>query len=157
MPCFTGWRRWGTGWGRASSRGTSPYCFSQLFFPLLPSLLSVFVYMFPFSLYLPGGDLLPLMFPGRAGGQKWEHGLTCERNPFSSENRFSRDRPHFNDTLDVIKFVCKDLWTLVFRKQVDNLKTNHRVCAIPPPQKSNLPFLLPFLPGYMNANDGINV
>ncbi|KAK2728719.1 bet3 family protein [Colletotrichum kahawae] len=37
-----------------------------------------------------------------------------------------RDRPHFNDTLDVIKFVCKDLWSLVFRKQVDNLKTNHR-------------------------------
>jgi hypothetical protein len=26
----------------------------------------------------------------------------------------------------VIKFICKDLWTLVFRKQVDNLKTNHR-------------------------------
>ncbi|AEO69529.1 uncharacterized protein THITE_2120052 [Thermothielavioides terrestris NRRL 8126] len=40
--------------------------------------------------------------------------------------RFTRDRPRFNDTLDVIKFLCKDLWTLVFRKQVDNLKTNHR-------------------------------
>lgn len=40
--------------------------------------------------------------------------------------RFSRDRPPFHDTLDVIKFLCKDLWTLVFRKQVDNLKTNHR-------------------------------
>ncbi|KAK0753028.1 transport protein particle component [Schizothecium vesticola] len=40
--------------------------------------------------------------------------------------RFSRDRPRFNDTLDVIKFLCKDLWQLVFRKQVDNLKTNHR-------------------------------
>lgn len=39
---------------------------------------------------------------------------------------FSRDRPRFNDTLDVIKFLCKDLWTLVFKKQVDNLKTNHR-------------------------------
>ncbi|KAL2181940.1 transport protein particle component [Thermothelomyces heterothallicus CBS 202.75] len=42
------------------------------------------------------------------------------------ESRFSRDRPRFNDTLDVIKFLCKDLWTIVFRKQVDNLKTNHR-------------------------------
>lgn len=41
--------------------------------------------------------------------------------------RFSKDRPRFNDTLDVIKFLCKDLWTLVFKKQVDNLKTNHRV------------------------------
>lgn len=41
--------------------------------------------------------------------------------------RFSKDRPRFGDTLDVIKFLCKDLWMLVFRKQVDNLKTNHRV------------------------------
>ena len=41
--------------------------------------------------------------------------------------RFSKDHPRFLDTLDVIKFLCKDLWTLVFRKQIDNLKTNHRV------------------------------
>lgn len=41
-------------------------------------------------------------------------------------SRFSRDRPRFTDTLDVIKFLCKDLWMLVFRKQIDNLKTNHR-------------------------------
>ncbi|KAI1816760.1 BET3 family protein [Poronia punctata] len=40
--------------------------------------------------------------------------------------RFSRDRPRFTDTLDAIKFVCKDVWMLVFKKQVDNLKTNHR-------------------------------
>lgn len=26
----------------------------------------------------------------------------------------------------MIKFLCKDLWTLLFRKQIDNLKTNHR-------------------------------
>jgi len=47
-------------------------------------------------------------------------------------DRFSRDRPRFTDTLDVIKFLCKDLWTLVFRKQIDNLKTNHRVGTVPP-------------------------
>ncbi|MCJ1294655.1 Trafficking protein particle complex subunit 33 [Xylographa carneopallida] len=40
--------------------------------------------------------------------------------------RFSHDRPRFVDTLDVIKFLCKDMWTLLFRKQIDNLKTNHR-------------------------------
>ncbi|KAM5497700.1 hypothetical protein McaMca56_004089 [Microsporum canis] len=34
--------------------------------------------------------------------------------------------PRFADNLDVIKFLCKDLWTILFRKQVDNLKTNHR-------------------------------
>ncbi|KAH9873021.1 hypothetical protein J1614_005417 [Plenodomus biglobosus] len=40
--------------------------------------------------------------------------------------RFSRDAPRPTAPLDVIKFLCKDLWTLLFRKQIDNLKTNHR-------------------------------
>ncbi|KIW75754.1 hypothetical protein Z517_10497 [Fonsecaea pedrosoi CBS 271.37] len=54
--------------------------------------------------------------------------------------RISRDRPRFNQAglnganvgnvndhhLDVIKFLCKDIWGVVWRKQVDNLKTNHR-------------------------------
>lgn len=47
-------------------------------------------------------------------------------------DRFSRDRPRFADTLDMIKFLCKDVWTLVFRKQIDNLKTNHRVSSFFP-------------------------
>jgi hypothetical protein len=42
-------------------------------------------------------------------------------------DRFSRDRPRFTENLDVIKFLCKDLWVILFRKQIDNLKTNHRV------------------------------
>ena len=41
--------------------------------------------------------------------------------------RFSRDRPRFTDHLDVIKFICKDLWGVLYKKQIDNLKTNHRV------------------------------
>ncbi|KAK9466587.1 transport protein particle component-domain-containing protein [Lipomyces arxii] len=40
--------------------------------------------------------------------------------------RFSQDRSRFTDVLDVVKFICKDLWQLLFRKQIDNLKTNHR-------------------------------
>ncbi|KAJ5882185.1 Transport protein particle (TRAPP) component [Penicillium soppii] len=40
--------------------------------------------------------------------------------------RFAKDRPRFTDNLDVIKFLCKDLWTVLFKKQIDNLKTNHR-------------------------------
>lgn len=47
--------------------------------------------------------------------------------------RFSRDRPRFTDQLDVIKFICKDIWTVVFKKQIDNLKTNHRVCGFTSP------------------------
>ena len=41
--------------------------------------------------------------------------------------RFTKDRPRFTDTLDVVKFICKDLWSIMFKKQIDNLKTNHRV------------------------------
>ncbi|ORZ00579.1 transport protein particle component [Syncephalastrum racemosum] len=40
--------------------------------------------------------------------------------------RFTKDRPRFADTLDVVKFICKDLWSVMFKKQIDNLKTNHR-------------------------------
>lgn len=40
--------------------------------------------------------------------------------------RFARDRPMLTDHLDMIKFVCKDLWMLLYNKQIDNLKTNHR-------------------------------
>ncbi|EGF83222.1 hypothetical protein BATDEDRAFT_85814 [Batrachochytrium dendrobatidis JAM81] len=40
--------------------------------------------------------------------------------------RSTKDRPRFVDTLDIIKFICKEMWISVFKKQVDNLKTNHR-------------------------------
>jgi hypothetical protein len=42
---------------------------------------------------------------------------------------FSRDRIRFSSTdyqLDVMKFICKELWVIIFKKQIDNLKTNHR-------------------------------
>lgn len=50
----------------------------------------------------------------------------------SNHHRFSRERPRMVETLDVIKFICKDIWMIVFRKQIDNLKTNHRVRCLPP-------------------------
>ncbi|KAI1789158.1 transport protein particle component [Ganoderma leucocontextum] len=40
--------------------------------------------------------------------------------------RLCHDRGLFSDTLDVIKFICKDLWNVCWEKQVDNLRTNHR-------------------------------
>ncbi|UZJ54318.1 hypothetical protein CBS101457_003638 [Exobasidium rhododendri] len=40
--------------------------------------------------------------------------------------RLSRDRTSFLTTLDVLKFICKDVWTAIWDKQVDNLRTNHR-------------------------------
>jgi trafficking protein particle complex subunit 6 len=46
-------------------------------------------------------------------------------------DKFARDKPRFTDTLDVIKFLCKDLWILLFKKPIDNLKTNHRASLAP--------------------------
>jgi hypothetical protein len=40
--------------------------------------------------------------------------------------RLSRDRPPFATTLDVLKFICKELWPAIWEKQVDNLRTNHK-------------------------------
>ncbi|KAG6437503.1 hypothetical protein SASPL_102421 [Salvia splendens] len=40
--------------------------------------------------------------------------------------RYTMDRPRFTDNLDAIKFICKDFWSELFKKQIDNLKTNHR-------------------------------
>ncbi|ORX51760.1 transport protein particle component, partial [Piromyces finnis] len=44
----------------------------------------------------------------------------------SLAERLTGDRARFTDNLDVIKFVCKDFWSTIFKKQVDNLKTNHK-------------------------------
>ncbi|KIP07335.1 hypothetical protein PHLGIDRAFT_105806 [Phlebiopsis gigantea 11061_1 CR5-6] len=40
--------------------------------------------------------------------------------------RLCHDRALFENTLDAIKFICKDLWSACWDKQVDNLRTNHR-------------------------------
>lgn len=44
--------------------------------------------------------------------------------------KFTRESPRFSSELDIIKFVCKDLWNGVYKKQVDNLRTNHQVSQI---------------------------
>ena len=41
--------------------------------------------------------------------------------------RYTRDKPRFSDTLEIIKFICKDFWMEVYRKQIDKLQTNNRV------------------------------
>lgn len=49
--------------------------------------------------------------------------------------RYTMERPRFSDHLEAIKFICKDFWSEVFKKQIDNLKTNHRV-RFPPKAES---------------------
>ncbi|XP_073924216.1 trafficking protein particle complex subunit 6B isoform X8 [Castor canadensis] len=41
--------------------------------------------------------------------------------------RFTKDTARFKDELDIMKFICKDFWTTVFKKQIDNLRTNHQL------------------------------
>jgi hypothetical protein len=43
--------------------------------------------------------------------------------------RLCKDKNIFADTLDAIKFICKDVWAACWDKQIDNLRTNHRVCT----------------------------
>ncbi|XP_070615845.1 trafficking protein particle complex subunit 6B-like isoform X1 [Erythrolamprus reginae] len=40
--------------------------------------------------------------------------------------RFTKDTARFKDELDIMKFVCKYIWTTVFKKQIDKLRTNHQ-------------------------------
>ncbi|MQM04431.1 hypothetical protein Taro_037225 [Colocasia esculenta] len=40
--------------------------------------------------------------------------------------RYAMERPRFTDNLEAIKFICKEFWSELFKKQIDNLKTNHR-------------------------------
>jgi hypothetical protein len=59
-----------------------------------------------------------------------------------THSRLCRDRGMFADTLDAIKFVCKDIWSVFWDKQVDNLRTNHRVrtslCLYPVPLSNTM-------------------
>ncbi|XP_067119914.1 trafficking protein particle complex subunit 6B [Centruroides vittatus] len=40
--------------------------------------------------------------------------------------RLTKDWPRFKDELDTMKFMCKEFWSSVYKKQVDNLRTNHQ-------------------------------
>ncbi len=40
--------------------------------------------------------------------------------------RFVCNVPRLSSTLDIIKFLCKNLWVAIFGKQIDKLQTNHK-------------------------------
>ncbi|XP_067942273.1 trafficking protein particle complex subunit 6b-like [Watersipora subatra] len=52
-----------------------------------------------------------------------------ERLGFTVGQRYieksTKDIPRFKDELETMKFVCKDVWLMIYRKQIDNLRTNH--------------------------------
>ena len=45
--------------------------------------------------------------------------------------RIAKDKPRFKDHLELIKFLCKDFWSAMYNKNIDNLRTNHRVRTHP--------------------------
>ncbi|KAJ6639918.1 Trafficking protein particle complex subunit 6b, partial [Pseudolycoriella hygida] len=55
---------------------------------------------------------------------------TLEYLGFSTGNRLierlTREYPRFKDELDTMKFICTDFWTSIYKKQIDNLRTNHQ-------------------------------
>eukprot|EP00116_Pleurobrachia_bachei_P015584 sb/3475846/ len=44
---------------------------------------------------------------------------------FSLIEKATKEEARVKEDVDIVKYICKDLWNMVFRKQADNLKTNH--------------------------------
>jgi hypothetical protein len=64
--------------------------------------------------------------------------IVLHRGAQTKIQRLCHGRAGFADSLDIVKFVCKDLWSTCWEKQVDNLRTNHRV-RFPASQYFNQP------------------
>ncbi|GJQ78349.1 hypothetical protein Trydic_g22177 [Trypoxylus dichotomus] len=45
---------------------------------------------------------------------------------FKIIERLTKEMPRFKDELDTMKFICTDFWTAIYKKQIDNLRTNHQ-------------------------------
>lgn len=68
---------------------------------------------------------LPIPAPPSPTASAWP-----KRLPLSP--RLPQETLAFREELDVLKFLCKDLWVAVFQKQMDSLRTNHQVCRVCP-------------------------
>ncbi|XP_050533143.1 trafficking protein particle complex subunit 6b [Daktulosphaira vitifoliae] len=40
--------------------------------------------------------------------------------------RITKELPRYKEELEILKFICTDFWSCVYKKQVDNLRTNHQ-------------------------------
>ncbi|XP_007458603.1 PREDICTED: trafficking protein particle complex subunit 6A isoform X2 [Lipotes vexillifer] len=77
----------------------------------------------------PGVSAGPRGEGGRAAGQKMSlsvlEGMGFRVGQALGE-RLPRETLAFREELDVLKFLCKDVWAAVFQKQMDSLRTNHQ-------------------------------
>lgn len=75
------------------------------------------------------GELVKLVLT-RTGNERVKALSDIESIGFSSGYRLvekiTREHPKFKDELELMKFICKDYWMCIFRKQIDNLRTNHQ-------------------------------
>lgn len=68
----------------------------------------------------------------------------------------------FLDELDTVKFLCTDFWSALFKKQIDNLRTNHQGVYVLQDnsfrflkQMSNSPQYLDIAPKYVVFSCGL--
>ncbi|CAG9862786.1 unnamed protein product [Phyllotreta striolata] len=54
--------------------------------------------------------------------------------------RLTKEMPRFKDELDTMKFLCTDFWCALYKKQIDNLRTNHHGIYVL--QDNNFRFLM---------------
>ncbi|XP_075242244.1 trafficking protein particle complex subunit 6b-like [Convolutriloba macropyga] len=40
--------------------------------------------------------------------------------------KFSKERERLKDELEMMKYICKEFWFNIYRKNIDNLRTNHQ-------------------------------
>lgn len=45
---------------------------------------------------------------------------------YALSERLSKENGRYRDELETVKYLCKELWFSLFKKQVDNLRTNHQ-------------------------------
>lgn len=72
-------------------------------------------------------DLIKFERMGYSVGQRLIERFHFPLNKYLLIERATKEKPRFGETLEIIKFICKEFWVDVFKKQVDNLRTNHRV------------------------------
>uniref|UniRef100_A0A8C0X948 Trafficking protein particle complex subunit 6A n=1 Tax=Castor canadensis TaxID=51338 RepID=A0A8C0X948_CASCN len=69
--------------------------------------------------------------------------------------RLPRETLSFREELDVLKFLCKDLWVAVFQKQMDGLRTNHQGTYVL--QDNSFPLLVPMASGLQYVEEAPKV
>ncbi|RWS07988.1 trafficking protein particle complex subunit 6B-like protein [Dinothrombium tinctorium] len=75
-------------------------------------------------------EMVNVFCPQNANDSKEINVSKLEEIGFMTGYRFSekstKDCQRFKDELDVMKFICKEFWSSLFKKQIDNLRTNHQ-------------------------------